>query len=249
MKIFAVNGSPRKRKGNTERILKPFLEGAREAGADIDLVYLKEKEIKPCIGCNACWLKTPGRCAQQDDMPGLVDLMRQCEVAVLASPIYVGGVTGLMKNFLDRLTPVSMPFIEVKDGYSTHSRREGSRFKGIVFVSNNGFHELYHFDDLVSHMKSLAKMMQAEFLGALLRPHGVLLEMLEKHMPDKVTAVYEAAHQAGKQLAQQGRISAELEAEVAKELLPRDAFVKAMNDFFRKAWDAAQEKASGNLGT
>ena len=249
MKIFAVNGSPRKRKGNTERILKPFLEGARLAGADIDLVYLQEKQIKPCLGCNACWLKTPGQCAQQDDMAELLDLMRQCEVAVLASPIYVGAVTGLMKNFLDRLTPVSLPFIEVKDGYSTHSKREGSQFKGVVFVSNNGFHELYHFDDLVAHMKSIAKMMQAEFLGALLRPHGVLLEMLEKHMPEKVAAVYEAARQAGKHLVEQGRIPPELEAEVAKELLPRDAFVKAMNDFFRKAWDAAQKKASTNTGT
>ena len=249
MKIFAVNGSPRKRQGNTERILKPFLEGAREAGADIDLVYLKEKEVKPCLGCNACWLKTPGRCAQKDDMPELLDLMRQCEVAVLASPIYVGGVTGLMKNFLDRMTPISLPFIEVVNGYSTHSKHEGSQFKGIVFVSNNGFHELYHFDDLVAHMKSIAKMMQVEFLGALLRPHGVLLEMLEKHMPDKVTAVYAAARQAGKQLAEQGRISSELEAEVAKELLPRDAFVKAMNDFFRKAWDSAKKKASSNAGT
>lgn len=249
MKIFAVNGSPRKRKGNTERILKPFLEGARAAGADIDLVYLKEKEIKSCLGCNACWLKTPGRCIQQDDMPELLDLMRQCEVAVLASPIYVGGVTGLMKTFLDRMTPVSLPFIEVVNGYSTHSKREGSPFKGIVFVSNNGFHELYHFDDLVSHMRSLAKMMQAEFLGALLRPHGVLLEMLEKHLPDKVTAVYEAARQAGKQLVEQGRIPAELEAEVAQELLPRDAFVQAMNGFFRQTWDSAQKKASSNVGT
>jgi len=249
VKIFAVNGSPRQRKGNTERILRPFLEGARAAGADLDLVYLKDKEIKPCLGCNACWLKTPGRCIQADDMPELVELMRQCEVAVLASPIYIGSVTGLMKNFLDRLTPVSLPFIEVKDGYSTHSRREGSPFRGIVFVSNNGFHELYHFDDLVSHMRSLAKMMQAEFLGALLRPHGVLLEMLEKRMPEKVTAVYEAARQAGVQLVEQGRISAELEAAVAQELLPRDAFVQAMNGFFHHAWDSAQKKASSTKKT
>jgi len=242
MKIFAVNGSPHQRKGNTERILGPFLEGARAAGADIDLIYLKDKEIKPCLGCNACWLKTPGRCIQKDDMPELLDLMRQCEVAVLASPIYVGGVTGQMKIFLDRMTPVSLPFIEVVDGYSAHSKREGSPFKGIVFVSNNGFHELYHFDDLVAHMKSLARMMQAEFLGALLRPHGVLLEMLEKHRPAQVQAVYAAARQAGKQLVERGRISAALEAEVAQELLPREAFVQAMNGFFRQAWDAAQNK-------
>jgi len=245
VKIFAVSGSPRKSKGNTERILKPFLDGAREAGAEVELVYVTEKEIKPCRGCNACWLKTPGKCVQKDDMPELISVMRESEVFVLASPIYVGGVTGQLKTFLDRMTPVSLPFIEVVDGYSTHTKPEGSKLKGIVFVSNNGFHELYHFDDLVSHCKSIAKMLQSEFLGALLRPHGVILEIAEKLMPDKVTAVYDAARRAGKQLVEQGKVLPELEAEVAKELMPREDFVKAMNDFFHKAWDSALEKESG----
>ena len=100
------------------------------------------------------------------------------------------------------------------------------------------------FHDLVSHCKSLAKMMQAEFLGALLRPHGVILEMAEKHMPEKTAAVYEAARKAGKELVEKGRISPELEEEVAQEMMPREAFVKAMNDFFHKAWDSALEKES-----
>ena len=239
MKIFAVNGSPHKRKGNTERILKPFLDGAREAGAEVEVIYIQEKEIRPCLGCNKCWLKTPGKCVQKDDMTDLIVSVRQSEVMVLASPIYVGGVTGQLKTFMDRMTPISLPFIEVIDGYSSHSQPEGSKFKGIVFVSNNGFHELYHFDDLVSHIKSIAKMMQSELLGALLRPHGVILEMAEKFMPEKVAPVYEAARQAGKQLVEKGRISPELEAAVAQELMPREAFVKAMNDYFHKAWDAA----------
>jgi len=248
VRIFAVNGSPRKKKGNTERILKPFLEGAQEAGAEIKLIYVQEKDIKPCLGCNKCWLKTPGRCVQNDDMPELLSLMRESEIMVLASPIYVGGVTGQLKTFLDRMTPISLPFIEVVDGYSTHSKPRGSKFKGIVFISNNGFHEIYHFDDLVSHCKSIAKMMQSEFLGALLRPHGVILEMAEKLMPEKVAPVYEAARQAGKQLVKSGKIPPELEAAVAQELMPREAFVKIMNDYFHKAWDSALEKESSKTG-
>lgn len=243
MKIFAVNGSPNKDKGNTERILKPFLQGAKGAGAQIDLIYAKDKNIKPCLGCNACWLKTPGSCIQKDDMAGLVDLMRQCDVAVLASPIYVGGVTGQMKTMLDRMTPASLPFLEVVDGRSVHSRPEGSAFKGIVFISNNGFHELYHFDDLVSHMRSIARMLQGDLLGALLRPHGVILQMAEKHMAEKVNAVYDAARQAGRQLVEEGRVSKELEDEVSRELVDRETFVKFMNDYFHKAWDSALQKS------
>jgi multimeric flavodoxin WrbA len=242
MKIFAVSGSPRKDKGNTDRILKPFLEGAKEAGAEVELVYVHGMNIKPCNGCNACWLKTPGRCIQKDDMTPMLDKVRESEVIVVASPIYVGGVTGQTKTFLDRMTPVSLPFIEMIDGYATHTKPENSKLKGLVFVSNNGFHELYHFDDLVNHCKSIAKMLQSDFLGALLRPHGVVLEMAEKHMPDKVNAVYDAARQAGRELVEKGIISKELEDEVAKELVPIESFIEVMNKYFHDAWDAAIEK-------
>ena len=44
MKILAINGSPRGKKSNTDRILQPFLEGAREAGADTETIYLKGKK-------------------------------------------------------------------------------------------------------------------------------------------------------------------------------------------------------------
>jgi len=243
VKILAINGSPRKSKGNTERILAPFLDGAREAGATVDVIYVAEKKIKSCLGCTNCWLKTPGKCVHNDDMPELQKMMHDCEVAVLASPIYIGGVTGQLKTFLDRLITVSMPFLEVVDGYSVHTRHEDSKMKGMVFVSNNGFHELYHFDDLVAHVKSVARMTQVDYLGSLLRPHGVILEMAEKLMPDKVAPVYEAARQAGKELVESGRISAETEAAVAQDLMPRDAFIKAMNDFFHARWDGAKEEA------
>ena len=43
MKVLAINGSPKGEFGNTEVILKPFLEGCTEAGAEIETVYLKNK--------------------------------------------------------------------------------------------------------------------------------------------------------------------------------------------------------------
>ena len=46
MQVLAINGSPRGAKGNTERVLQPFLEGAREAGAETEVIYLKDHEIK-----------------------------------------------------------------------------------------------------------------------------------------------------------------------------------------------------------
>ena len=45
MKIFAINGSPRMKKGDTELILKPFLQGIKDAVADISIAGITILEI------------------------------------------------------------------------------------------------------------------------------------------------------------------------------------------------------------
>jgi multimeric flavodoxin WrbA len=51
MKVTVFNGSPRGRDSNTHRIVEPLLEGAREAGAEAEEVFLVERDIKHCRGC------------------------------------------------------------------------------------------------------------------------------------------------------------------------------------------------------
>jgi multimeric flavodoxin WrbA len=111
MKILAINGSPRGRRSNTDRILQPFLEGAREAGAETETVYLKDLKINHCLGCFTCWTKTPGVCVHKDDMAALFPKVRQADVVVYATPLYVFTVSGLMKDFMDRLLPLADPHI------------------------------------------------------------------------------------------------------------------------------------------
>jgi multimeric flavodoxin WrbA len=45
MMVLAFNGSPKTDKGNTSLILTPFLEGMREAGANVELFYTKKLDI------------------------------------------------------------------------------------------------------------------------------------------------------------------------------------------------------------
>ncbi len=59
MKVLAINGSPRIKNSNTSVILNPFLDGMKEAGADVDLVHAKKLDINPCLGCWTCIFKTP----------------------------------------------------------------------------------------------------------------------------------------------------------------------------------------------
>ena len=86
MKVTVFNGSPRGRNSNTHRIVEPLLEGAREAGAETEEVFLVERDIKHCRGCFGCWGKTPGKCVINDEMPGLMDLFLESDCAGLGTP-------------------------------------------------------------------------------------------------------------------------------------------------------------------
>ncbi len=232
MKIFALNASPRKKKSNTDRLLIPFLEGAKEEGAECDLVYLQQQEISPCLGCFNCWLKTPGKCVQKDDMADLLERMRLSDVVVCATPLYVCGMTAQLKIFFDRFIPLVEPFIELKDGVCSHPSRYERQWSGMVLISNCGFHELLHFNELVDHIKAICRVGGWNYLGALLRPHGEIMTFAEQLMPEQINSVYEAAREAGRMVARKERIPEEIEKAVAMEIIGQEDYIKAANESF-----------------
>ena len=48
-------------------MLTPLVEGMQDAGAEVEVIELRRKTIKNCIGCYTCWTKTPGKCIHKDD--------------------------------------------------------------------------------------------------------------------------------------------------------------------------------------
>jgi multimeric flavodoxin WrbA len=106
MKVLAINGSPHMDEGNTAMILSPFLEGMKEAGAIVELFYVRKLKIGPCNGDMSCWFKNPGKCGQDDDMQMLLPKFKDADVIVWASPVYYAGITGPLKNLMDRQLPL-----------------------------------------------------------------------------------------------------------------------------------------------
>ena len=99
MKVIGFVGSARKG-GNTDVLIKKVLEGATEKGAETQLVYLYDLDIKDCTGCMTC--KGNDGCPIQDDMQPLYPKIREADGIILGSPIYMGFLTGQAKSFLDR---------------------------------------------------------------------------------------------------------------------------------------------------
>jgi multimeric flavodoxin WrbA len=101
MKILAINGSPRTVRSTTRRLAQFVLEGAAEAGAETDMIDLCDLRVTPCTACDACSLN--GICVNDDDVPALIDRMKEADGIVFASPVYIDNVPGQMKVFFDRL--------------------------------------------------------------------------------------------------------------------------------------------------
>lgn len=101
MVIMGFLGSPRKN-GNTSTLLQRFGEAATKKGHSFTLHQLYDDKIKPCVACQACQSGKVEICVHNDNFNIIAKAMEKTDLFVLASPVYMGQITGPTKNFLDR---------------------------------------------------------------------------------------------------------------------------------------------------
>lgn len=218
MNILAINGSPRGRSGNTEILIRSFLEGAAQTGGSAETVYLKDERIEHCVGCLSCWFRTPGVCVHKDDMAKLLEKMRHADILVFGSPLYFYDFTALMKNFIDRLVPLWQPFIEFRDGMSTHPLRyKDFKPQASVLISNGGFPEQGHFDSMKKIFNRISLGFGDAKCGTICCAGGVLLQMPEAQ--DTVKWYVEAVRRAGAEVALDSTIHGDTQMLLDKPLV------------------------------
>ena len=102
-KVLIISTSLRG-KSNSEILAKECEKGARDAGHDVEFLSLRGKDIRFCIGCLSC--QKTGSCVLKDDVPEIMEKVKEAEVVVFATPIYYYEMSGQMKTLLDRLNPL-----------------------------------------------------------------------------------------------------------------------------------------------
>ena len=145
MKVLALNASPRKANGVSEVLMNKFLEGASQAGAEIERHYVTDLDIKGCVGCFSCWWVTPGRCSQRDDMDWLLPKIAEADVLYLGTPIYHYNIIHYLQRLRERTLPLAMPEMYVEEGDTHHPARSRNEKQVTVLTAVCGFPDLTNF--------------------------------------------------------------------------------------------------------
>ena len=232
MKITAFNGSPRGKSGNTHIIVEEFLKGAEEAGAETENILLNRKKIRECIGCFDCWTKTPGKCIIKDDMDELTEKFVSSDIVVIATPLYVDNVSGLMKIFMDRMIPIFEPyFVKDENGETRHKKRY-KKYPKIVIISNCGFPEQSHFQVLKLLFRRVARNLHTEVIGEIYRGEGEILKNENPLIKPFIRKYLHFVKKAGEEIANNGKISENTQKKLEKPIIPYRLYFTGAN----KSW-------------
>ena len=179
-RVLAINGSYRD-DGVTDRVLDAVVAELADAGAEVEVVLLREHPIEFCLNCRQCTQKPgedPAQCIQHDDMRELVDKVERADAYVLASPTNLGSVTALFKRFMERLTVYA--YWPWEQDAPTMRKQHAPRKRAIV-VSSCAAPGLLGRLLYTSHrqLKNTASIIGADTVGSLFTGHAARRAGLE----------------------------------------------------------------------
>lgn len=145
-KIVILNGSPR-RNGNTSALVQKFTEGAKSSGNTVTEFFLDKMDIHGCKGCFGGHSSQDCPCVQKDDMSKIYPVVKECDVIVLATPLYYWNMSGQIRTAIDRLFA-----LEEGDGNLLRGHNRASAL--LMATEGNGFGDvLTYYDNLMKHLK------------------------------------------------------------------------------------------------
>ncbi len=241
-RIVIFDGGPRDTGlSKTAFMVDHFCSGARSAGAEVEHVKLKDMRIHPCMGCYTCWTKTPGECVYKDDMTELLKKLRMADLLIMASPLFVYSVTGIMKNFLDRLIPIKLPYMQIYNEVTSHPHRYADdRQQGFVVFSAAGFPEVMHnFDGLKALFRCLSRHSDnSSLMGEFFLPASE--QLAQPVYGERRERVANACRAAGVQVVTEGKIDPAFMDAVSNAEISQEKFKALANTY----WETMVGKGS-----
>ena len=110
------------------------IETLSAAVPDHRVIHAYEKNLRPCVGCNACWLVTPGVCSLRDGYEELLKAYLEHDTTVFLAGTALNFVDHRMKNVIDRILPLATMYIHIVDGQCRHVPRYEKKLRlGLLY--------------------------------------------------------------------------------------------------------------------
>lgn len=100
---------------------------AIDKGIEADIVEASDMKISHCIGCNHCWLDTPGECSVKDDYEVIIRKLLKADQMWVISNTALGFIDHKGKNVYDRILPILTMNLKFIKGQMRHIRRYDNR--------------------------------------------------------------------------------------------------------------------------
>lgn len=102
----------------------------------VKIIHTSDIRINHCIGCNQCWLKTPGQCAINDDYKQIIQLLVKAQNLWLVTDTKFGFLDYRGKRVMDRIMPMLNMYIEFRGGWMRHKLRYHALNIGVIYQGN-----------------------------------------------------------------------------------------------------------------
>jgi len=229
MKVLVINGSPRGEKSSTMHMTRAFLEGA--GWTDAEVIDICKANIKGCNGCFSCWEKTPGKCVIDDDMKDFLQKFVESDVVITSFPLYSCYYPGQLKIFMDRLIPLSLPFMDKDAESGGHPTRHDLSKVRQFFISGCGFWTAEgNYDAIIKLFeRGNPSVNYRDF--CIFSGQGELFNVAEASEHTK--PYLDAIRKAGSEFAKDGKVGAETQTILSQPIFPREVYEK----FADGSWD------------
>jgi len=159
MKIVALMGSPRKN-GNTFKITQEILKGANLVGIETENYNLNDLDIKGCQGCMYC--RNHDLCILKDDMQKIYKSLKEANIIIISSPIYMWQVSGQTKLFLDRLFAILKT---EGDSYEHYGSKIGN--KKVIMVYTQGQPKEQIFQNYIEYNQKMLHLFKWDIIETI----------------------------------------------------------------------------------
>lgn len=123
MKITILNGNPNPQQYALDHYLAQLNKTLTAGQHEVTLLNLRDMDIRYCIGCFGCWVKTPGECVTRDGSSQVCRAVINSDFTLWASPLRMGFPSALLKKAMDKSIPLIHPYGVVDQNEAHHLKR------------------------------------------------------------------------------------------------------------------------------